>query len=328
MSNQLDDQQIQQYHALNDDVGFVVLGRHTQIALSGSDRDSFLNNFCTNDIKKLTPGDGCEAFITNVQGKILAFVHVACGEDSIRLETVAGQAERIITHLDRYLITEDVEFKDLSEQRSIVAIAGKKSQEALSSLLEPSIPAAPNCHASTQFSSSSVWVQSVRATCGSCFFASVEDAAIEQFESALESAGAMKCSLAPWETSRIESGFPEYGRDISEKNLPQEVGRNETAISFTKGCYLGQETVARIDALGHVNWQLTGIRCSGSVVPEPSAPFKSGDKVVGSVTSACYSPRLSAPLAIGYVRREHAEPGTKLSCMGSDAEVVQLPLSD
>jgi folate-binding protein YgfZ len=327
MSNQLDDQQLQQYQALNDNVGFIVLSNRTQIALTGRDRVSFLNNFCTNDIKKLTPGDGCEAFITNVQGKILAFVHVACGEDSIRLETVAGQAEKIITHLDRYLITEDVEFEDLSEQRSIIAIAGENSQKALGSLLEAPIPAEPNRHASAQFLSTSVLVQSVRATSGPCFFASVEDSAIEQLESALASAGAIKCSRAAWETCRIEAGFPEYDRDISEKNLPQEVGRNESAISLIKGCYLGQETVARIDALGHVNWHLTGIRCPDSDLPEPGAQFKSGDTAVGSVTSACYSPRLSSPLAMGYVRREYAEPGTKLSCMDTDAEVVQLPLS-
>lgn len=326
MSKPLDDRQLRQYRALNDDAGFVLLGNRTQIALTGGDRAAFLNNFCTNDIKQLVPGAGCEAFITNVQGRILAFVHVACGEDVIRLETVAGQTEKIISHLDRYLITEDVELKDIGQQKSAVGVAGATSQEALSGLLECEVLADPCAHLTARFHSSDVIVQSVRATLGPCFFASVNDAELDRFVSALEAAGAIGCSPDAWESCRIEAGFPEYGRDITEKNLPQEVGRNQTAISFIKGCYLGQETVARIDALGHVNWHLVGIRCEGTEAPEAGAEIKLGDKEVGSVTSSCFSPRLSAPLAMGYVRREQAEAGTKLKCADGEAEIVQLPL--
>lgn len=327
MPNRLDDQQLQQYRALNDEVGFVLLGRRTQIVLTGSDREKFLNNFCTNDITALSPGDGCEAFITNVQGKILAFVHVACNQDSIRLETVPGQAEKIIAHLDRYLIMEDVEISDATEGQSLVAISGSKSAETLNNLFGCSVPGKPNGHINVSFQSSELHLQTVRATCEDCFFVSVDENAADPIVSELEAAGAARCSLEAWETCRVEAGFPEYGRDITDKNLPQEVGRNESAISFTKGCYLGQETVARIDALGHVNWHLVGIRCDGPEVPEAGTEFKAGDSAAGSVNSACFSPKLSSPLAMGYIRRQHAEAGTKLSYEGGAAEVVALPLS-
>lgn len=327
MSNHLDDRQSQQYQALNDEAGFVSLGNRTQIVLTGNDRVTFLNNFCTNNIKALSPGEGCEAFVTNVQGKILAFVHLACGDDSIYLETVPGQAEAIITHLDRYLIMEDVEIHDASNTTAVVAIAGTNSTQLLGKIFGAEIPGEPNRHATLPFQTSKVRLQAVRATCGPCYFASLDCGLADPFVSALEAAGAANCSLDVWEICRIEAGFPEYGRDISEKNLPQEVGRNDTAISFTKGCYLGQETVARIDALGHVNWHLVGIRCDGPEVPEPGTQFKSGDTVAGSVTSACFSPKLSLPLAMGYIRRQHAEAGTQLSYEAGTAQVVSLPFN-
>src|SRR5438046_8506879 len=104
---------------------------------------------------------------------------------------------------------------------------------------------------------------------------------------------------------RIEAGYPLYGRDITDKNLPQEIDRDRLAISFTKGCYLGQETVARIDALGHVNRLLRGIKFLTSAIPERGTELQSGGKVVGHVTSSCWSPGIGAPLALGFLRRGH-----------------------
>src|SRR5205814_560451 len=114
------------------------------------------------------------------------------------------------------------------------------------------------------------------------------------------------------EMVRIEAGTPFFGQDITDKNLPQELGRDALAISFTKGCYLGQETVARIDALGHVNQTLRGLRFAGLEIPQAGADLSTPDKpdkAVAHVTSAAFSPRLAAPLALGYVRRGYEAPG-------------------
>jgi folate-binding protein YgfZ len=119
---------------------------------------------------------------------------------------------------------------------------------------------------------------------------------------------------------------PLFGTDFDENNLPQEVGRDREAISFTKGCYLGQETVARIDALGHVNQKLVGVRFSGVDIPAAGIELMKDGIQVGRVASAAYSPQLEAPLALAMVRREANAPGTALESPVGGCEVVTLPL--
>src|SRR5690606_6094431 len=129
------------------------------------------------------------------------------------------------------------------------------------------------------------------------------------------------------EVARIEAGMPLYGMDITDDNLPQEVDRNDWAISFNKGCYLGQETVARIDALGHVNRTLVGLRFASESVPEPGGELLAGDKVVGHVTSAAWSPAQRRAVALGYVRQGHNRPSARLVSAVGEAEVIALPMS-
>jgi folate-binding protein YgfZ len=142
----------------------------------------------------------------------------------------------------------------------------------------------------------------------------------------LTDAGAQPCSPAAAEMLRVELGWPWFGRDIHSDNLPQEVGRNERAISFTKGCYLGQETVARIDALGHVNWRLTGLRFAPDDRWDAASELQVDGKTVARLTSRSYSPQLGAVLAMAYVRRGWEKPGTRLPGPVAEAEVVALPV--
>jgi folate-binding protein YgfZ len=140
---------------------------------------------------------------------------------------------------------------------------------------------------------------------------------------AVRQAGATACGAEALEMARIEAGWPDYGRDVSEKNLPQELARDRRAISFVKGCY----TVARIDALGHVNKTLCGVRFADEQVPPPGEELRSGGQVVGEVTSAARSPRLAAPLGLVYLHRGVNAPGTKLESRLGQAEVVSLPVA-
>jgi folate-binding protein YgfZ len=153
-----------------------------------------------------------------------------------------------------------------------------------------------------------------------------ESDAVTSLAGSLRKAGVAEIESTVYEQVRIESGWPEFGRDISRQNLPQEIDRDSRAISFEKGCYLGQETVARIDAFGHVNQKLVGLKFSTPDVPAAGTELIRDGKTVGTVTSAVFSPRLSAALAMGYVRREHNILGTRFDFDAGTVEVVQLPL--
>jgi folate-binding protein YgfZ len=144
-------------------------------------------------------------------------------------------------------------------------------------------------------------------------------------QQALLAAAATPCSSEALEMARIEAGFPWYGPDISEENLAPEVGRDKQAISYIKGCYLGQETIARIDALGHVNRLLMGVVFESADAPPAGTQLTANDKVVGQVTSATFSPKLQAPLALAYIRRGYLDPGTRLFSTVGPATVLGLP---
>ncbi len=158
------------------------------------------------------------------------------------------------------------------------------------------------------------------------FLISARGEDVDAVYAALCRAGAVPSAGEAFEAARIERGFPWFGRDITDRNLPQEIGRDRLAISFVKGCYLGQETVARIDALGHVNKTLVGVRFLGPTIPASGTELTVGGQPAGLVTSASYSPRLAAPLALAFVRRGSNAPGARLHSAAGEAEVIELPI--
>lgn len=297
---------LEEYSALRRGFGCVELANWTSITLTGQDRQAFLNNFCTNEVKRLQAGERCEAFILNVKGKILGHGLVECRDEKLVFITVPGQAERLIAHLDRYIIREDVQLRDTTAERKFVLIAGGDGAGA-------GLTRDQWIH----------WRLLETEVCGLLETPAEELAALRN---ELRAEGATICRLSAFEALRIESGTPLYGWDFDEENLPQEVGRNEQAISFTKGCYLGQETVARIDALGHVNQELVGVRFAGDAIPAAGTELSSGGAAAGRVTSAAYSPALSVPLALAMVRRNFAAPGARLESAAGACEVVDLPV--
>jgi folate-binding protein YgfZ len=294
-----------EYNALRRGFGCVELSGWTSIALTGKDRQTFLNNFSTNEVKRLRLGEHCEAFITNVKGKILGLGLVHSRADELVYITVPGQAEKLISHLDRYIIREDVQLRDTTSERTYILIAGGDGAGA-------GLAHDRWIH----------WRLLATEICGLAEAA----ADISNVREELRAAGAKTCGIAAFEALRVESGTPLFGVDFDEENLPQEVGRDELAISFTKGCYLGQETVARIDALGHVNQELVGVRFDGESIPPAGTELTSGGAAAGCVSSAVYSPLLSAPLTMAMVRRSFAPPGTKLESAVGTCEVVELPI--
>jgi folate-binding protein YgfZ len=293
---------IDQYTALRSGRGFVELADWSSVTLAGSDGQAFLNSFCTNDVKRLATGESCEAFITNVKGKILGHGLVSCRERQLVFITVPDQAPALVAHLERYVIREDVQIRDSTAERAYLLVNADASAVG------------------------SIWINwpllgSERGGLLEC-----PPGEISKAKQALTDQGLVECAAAAFETLRIEAGTPLFGVDFNAENFPQEVGRNERAISFTKGCYLGQETVARIDALGHVNQQLTGVRFHGQDIPAAGTELTAGGKPAGHVTSACFSPRLDAPLALAMVRSQWLAPGTRLASAAGEGEVVTLPV--
>lgn len=313
-----------EYAALSKGAGRINLSSRTRVELTGADRASFLHNLCTNDIKRLMPGSGCEAFLLNARGHVLAHVFVICRPELLVLETVPEQAAAIIGHLDRYRIRERVEFQDRSDWGEWL-LAGPDASDILERLAGDA-PRAMLASLECTLAGTPATIVSVPLTEPNGFLVIAPKEASADIEQALREAGAAPCTVATLEVARIENGFPFYGPDITEKNLPQEVARDRAAISFNKGCYLGQETVARIDALGHVNKTLCRLRFAGSNVPEPGRQVFAAGQSVGQVTSAAYSPRFAAPLALAYIRRGSDQPGTVLESEADAAEVLAPPV--
>ena len=312
--------------ALTEGCGVVAFPDRTQIEVTGRDRVTFVHNLCTNDIKRLQPGQGCEAYLTTVQGRTLAHVLVFATPKSVVLETAAGCGPALMQHLDHYLITEDVQLSDRTAEWSEWLLAGTAAPQVLQQLNVTARLENPCDHVHVQIEGRSVSLRSVPWLQSPSFqLVTTRERALD-LAHRLQQAGATACAVDAFHAARLESGFPWYPWDITEQNLPQEIARDAQTINFKKGCYLGQETVARLDALGHVNRRLAGLRCEGRQVPESGTPLTVSDATVGRVTSAAYSPRLHAPLAIALVRVEHAAPGSRLTYAGGTAEVIALPL--
>jgi hypothetical protein len=290
----------------------------SKVELTGRDRARFLHNLCTNDIKRLVSGTGCESFLTNVQGKILFFVRVFCQAESIWLDTVPGVAAPLLAHLDRYLITEQVNLADRSPQFAQLLVIGPQARECLTGAAAAAVRELSDWgHDVISIAGEKCILIHNTALVRPAYELRIPAGSVAAVWQALWQAG-QPYGLRPigsraFESLRIEAGWPVYGHDINESNLPQEIGRTERAVSFTKGCYLGQETVARIDALGHVNRHFIGLLIPAGTEPPPrEAKISWAAKTIGHITSSAYSPALRHAIALGYVRRGQEQPGTEL----------------
>jgi len=316
-----------QHFALTQNVGFAELPGRTILAVTGGERSQFLQSFTTNDIKKLAAGAGCECFVTSSQGKTLGHVLIFCGANHDTIDTAPAQADTLISHFERYVITEDVQFTDRTAELGDLLVAGPQATDLLANLAGVSPPTQLLAHVPAAIAARAVVLRRVEYAGRTSYFVQAAASDRTAIAAALRETGAVPCGGAAVEAARIEAGVPLFGLDITAENLPQEVARDERAISFTKGCYLGQETVARIDAMGHVNRLLLGLQFTGQDVPPSGTPLAAGEQTIGQVTTSAWSPRITAPLALAYVRRSQAKKGSILSSPFGRAEVIELPLA-
>jgi len=289
------------YRMLTSGCGSIVLNDWSTISITGEDRIQFIHNLCTNDVRRLATGDGCETFFTDVKGKIVAHVFALARDNELLLLSVPQQAATIVKHLDRYLIREDVQLRDHSDTYDWLLISGAESLQHLKAAtgFDAAELEAAWQHAECTIEGAEILMVRFRAIWPDSFLLRYSNSDKNQLQDLI----ALTCGIEVWTALRVESTLPMLGVDFDHSNLPQEVNRNEQAINFNKGCYLGQETIARIDALGHVNQQLVSLCFSDGEVPPPGTKLLSNEKEVGEVTSSCWSPLEDAPLALAMVRR-------------------------
>ena len=316
--------------ALSSQALVIDLADRAQLELTGADRAKFLQNLCTNDILSLAPGEGCEAFFCNAQGKLVGYAFIFCRPHSLVVESAPHQAAPLFQHLDRYLIREEVEIHDRSHEWNEILLAGPQAAAVVQAVVQGDIPTDMLGSSECMLSNIRLQLRRTPFTIPTNFILSVARDQTADLLGVLESHNVSPGTSIAFEAARIQAGCPFYGLDISDTNLPQEIDRNTQAIHFQKGCYLGQETVARIDALGHVNQQLVGLSITSDHQLEPHTAIFSGEKQVGTIksTATILDNRL---IALGFVRREHASAGTLLSSPSAngtaDVTVTDLPIA-
>jgi folate-binding protein YgfZ len=326
------------FQQILEDAGLFDRSDRVRLAIKGPDRAKFLHNLLTNEIKRLPIGKGCEAFVTSTQGKTLAFVSVLAGDDLILLRTDAGATAGLVPHLTKYGVFDDVVIEDESASTFEYHLAGPAT-EAILRRCGAELPETVDlAHLATRIAGLPVrLIRESPTTLPGFTLIGAAVAALELKECLLQQGGELglvEGGPEAFEVLRIEAGTPVFGKDITERNLPQEIGRDDRAISFVKGCYLGQETVARLDALGHVNQLLKGLVLEpGSPCPEPGATLEAGGKRVGAITSAAFSPVRNAPIALAIIRTTHITAGTGAQVVLGDGKakvsaiVSELPFN-
>lgn len=322
-----------EYRAVREAVGLIDLAHRTLLQFTGPDRLPFLQGMLSNDLRSLKMFEGQQATLLTQQGKVIADVRVLCAMNSFYLDFWEPLKDKILAHLNRYLVADEVEINDPSENWQMLSVQGPRAPALLGELFGHSpLPSHPAQHAMIQFDDSPICVVHANRFGEPGFDLIVATTALGHVAKQLTETG--KKFSAAWvgeeaqEILRIEAGVPLYGVDFSEESLLLEVGL-DNAVSFTKGCYLGQEVVERIRSRGHVNRKLSGLLLDGDEIARPGDQVSAGDKQIGVITSSVHSPSLKRPIALGYIHRDFWTPGTVVSVAHRDgslaATVTELP---
>ncbi|HTR76105.1 MAG TPA: glycine cleavage T C-terminal barrel domain-containing protein [Solirubrobacterales bacterium] len=304
-----------QYRQLREECGVLSKDGRGVIAVTGPDGAEYLQGQLTNDVEALGVGEGQYAALLDRKGHMQTDLRVLrVGAEAIQLDCEPEPRAQAVRHLTMYSIGREVEVVDASEERALLSLIGPRAAEIAGA---PPLP---------EFANEAVTIAGTEALAvgtrdGIDLFCAAGDR--DRLFAALLDAGAVEVTTEAVEILRVEAGVPRFGAEMDAGTMPAEAAIVEDAVSFTKGCYIGQETVARLHYKGRPNRRLCGLRLSGVAVP--GAPLRLGEKEVGTLGGAVVSPALG-PIGLAIVRRE-AEPGARL-LVGEDgvtAEVVALP---
>ena len=306
---------------------FIDRSARGRLRLTGRDRQTFLQGMVSNDIVALTPGTGCYAFLLDPTGHVLSDPRVLCAENYLLVDVEPGTAEFVAQTLDKYHIMEKCRITNVSDQTVQITVGGADVAQALAALgvggLDGSVEGANA--PGTVGTAGDTLAASVRWTVGAVYDLYAPVGELDRLIHALRGLGATPISEELFEGLRIEAGVPRFGVDMDSRVLAPETGQQARAISYRKGCYIGQEIVARVHARGRVNRSLVGILLTPGALPEAGTPVVAGGSEVGRITSAVHSSTLDLPIALGYIRHEFADLGTPVTVNGTDARVAALP---
>jgi folate-binding protein YgfZ len=298
---------------------------------TGPDRVRYLNAILTNNIRDLQCGQGIPSLLLNPQGHILAVLDTYAMADRLLVVTDAMIRERTAATLDKFIIMDDVVMEDVTEQFGVVSVEGPETSKVISALGAPALDLIPELgHTETEVAGISCRMvrRSPGGVAGAEFIALRESLPKlwEALVGAARANGGGPIGYDALSTLRLEAGIPWFGYDFDETTIPHEAGLEDSHISYTKGCYTGQEIVERVRSRGHVNRRRVGVAFAGNTVPAAKTPLSSGAAEVGYVTRAAFSYALERPIGMAYLRREHNAVGSRLTCAASDAEVIALPI--
>ena len=290
------------YTALREDAAYVDAtgeSARAKLRLTGEDRARLLHAMTTNNIQALTPGQGCYTLFLNAQGRIQADANVLCFDGHLLLDAEPELRTKIYEHLDRYIIADDVTLSDLTDEIATLALEGPRASDVLLKIGAP---------APTELWSHAAWgeVTVQRSPSGfTLYLPAAQRAAV------IAKLGIVEATAEEARTVRIEQGRPRYGEEITDRHLVQEAGLLH-AISFTKGCYLGQEIVERVRSRGQVHKNLRALEIDAQQPPEPGTKLTVNGEEAGELVSAAYSPAQEKTVAMAYMRTPFANPGTEV----------------
>lgn len=325
----------------NGGAGMIDLSPRGRILVSGTEAVQFLNGLVTNDLKTLAENTWMAAAFPNVQGRLIASVRIARlqAEHTFLIDTESTTHERVFKTIERFTLAGDFHVSDVTNQTAMISMQGAKALEIAGAVLQQDVAtAAPNHMArfawpvgtdsSAEFANGLTVMRATHTGADGCDFI-VGVAQSVSLWNALQDAGAIPVGYETFETLRIEAGIPRYGVDMDESNVVTEVLFDD-AVSYTKGCYIGQEIVARIKYRGHVAKQLTGIIFDQPAEIGSGALVKSADeKEIGRLTSVVYSPQLERTIALALLKYDYLTPRTKVKVVADEGEanglVTELP---
>ncbi|MBI4868243.1 MAG: aminomethyl transferase family protein [Candidatus Wallbacteria bacterium] len=317
-----------EYRAVRTDCGMADLCHRGKVSVEGPDCKAFLHGFVTADINGMADDASGYAAILNIKGKMIADARVHLSGGRIVLDVEPGLAGAVTTHLDKYTLGFQSEVKDRSEELGHLGLYGPEAPRVLGRFLGEELgPLEPGALLACDFDGQPLWIAGSALTGEHGFDLVLPRELTPALWTALLELGTglRPVGLDALEILRVEAGVPRFGPDMGEDTIPLEANLDH-AISYTKGCYLGQETIARVTHRGHVNRKLTGLLLERGGVVRAGTKLMDGDREAGSLTSVVVSPALGRPVALGYVRRELLEPGKKLTLeSGGEATVHGLP---
>ncbi|MDQ5844675.1 MAG: aminomethyltransferase family protein [Acidobacteriota bacterium] len=321
-----------EYAAVRDGgAGLIDLSPRGRILVGGSEAVQFLNGLITNDMKTLAEGSWMPAAFPNVQGRLIASVRVVRLKDegegknvspTYLLDTEATTHQSVLKTIERFTLAGDFRVTDITNETAELSLQGSNAANLLRSVMGEVAELAPNGAMVTLWHESGVTVVRASHTTEDGFDLILDSKHAVSLWRAFQEAGARPVGHNALEILRIEAGLPRFGIDMDESNIVTESNLDD-AVSFTKGCYVGQEIIARIKYRGHVAKKLVGLTTDEAVKLQAGSSIKSIDeKDIGRITSAIYSPRLDRTIALAYVKYDYLTPGTAVKVVGSDVEVA------